>query len=136
MAARTAPAATAAAAIAPLDDELHAELFNEQHLLDAHRMADAFGTDVRTIAEALGRPYDSVRRRPAAQSLQDGLARLYAIYADLLDVFDGDAGNVKRWLNAPNRRLQDRARPVTYLRADRVGVLAAVAEAMKARQPV
>lgn len=118
------------------DIPVRPEVFNEKHEFDATRLARAFDVPVSTIARAIGKESDTVRKRTSSPALQDGLGHLAILYSDLLFVHGGDRDAALRWLNTPNRRLKERARPLTLLQTGKIDVLEALVEAVRRRQPV
>jgi len=121
---------------APVETVVRPEVFNEQHAFDSERVAQAFHVPIATIAAAIGKPADTVRRRKSAEGLQDGLGRLALVYSDLVALHADDRSAAMRWLNTPNRALKERARPRTLLERGQLDVLEALVEALKHRQPL
>ena len=111
------------------------DMFNpDTGRLDAERIAREFDVPVAIIAEAIRRNASGVRKTPDASSLQDGLRRLYRIWAALLDLFAGDKTNTRIFLNAPNKSLEDHA-PIEYIRSGNFGPLELFIDEMSVRQP-
>ena len=71
---------------APFETVVRPEVFNSQHEFDAKLVADALEVPSATVANAIGKPADTVRKRKNAPGLQDGLGRLGLIYSDLIAV--------------------------------------------------
>jgi uncharacterized protein (DUF2384 family) len=110
-------------------------LFNPQTgRLDAARIAHEMNVPVGTIAEAIGRKAPGVRKHPDASSLQGGLRRLYRIWVALVDLYAGDKGNARIFLNAPNRHLENHA-PIEFIQNGDLAPLELFVDAMNVRQP-
>lgn len=112
------------------------EAFNERHQFDAERVAQLYDISMAAVAAALGKSPEGVRRRKAAEGLQDGLGHLALLFADLNTLHAHDRSAVLRWLNTPNRALKDSARPRTLLERGELSVFEALVNAMKHRQPL
>jgi hypothetical protein len=121
---------------APFETIVRPEVFNPQHEFDAKLVADALEVSIATIANAIGKPADTVRKRKNAPGLQDGLGHLALIYSDLIAVHAGDRTAAMRWFNTPNRALKNRERPRTLLERGQLDVLEALVDSLKRRQPL
>jgi hypothetical protein len=110
-------------------------LFNpETGRLDAARIARELSVPVGTIAEAIGRKAPGVRKHPDASSLQAELRRIYRIWVSLVDLYAGDKGNARIFLNAPNRQLENQA-PIEFIENGNLAPLEMYLDAMSVRQP-
>jgi hypothetical protein len=110
-------------------------LFNpESGRLDAARIAREIHLPVSALAEAIGKKAPSVRKHPDASSLQPELRRVYRIWVTLIDLFAGDKGSARIFLNAPNRNLDNQA-PIEFIENADLAPLEALIEAMSSRQP-
>jgi uncharacterized protein (DUF2384 family) len=111
------------------------ELFNPQsHRLDASRIANALGLPVGSVAVAIGRKAEGVRKRPDAESIQIELGRLYLIWAGVVELYDGNQTNASIFLNAPNPHLENRT-PIEFIKSGEFDVLESLTTAMNLRQP-
>ena len=82
------------------------ELFNPQtHRLDAGRMANALGIPVGSVAAAIGRKAEGVRKRPDAESLQTELGRLYRIWESMVELYAGNQTNARIFLTDGSRSI-------------------------------
>jgi hypothetical protein len=112
------------------------DLFNPQsHRLDASLIANALGLPVGSVAAAIGRKAEGVRKRPDAESLQPELARLYRIWVNLVELFAGNQTNASIFLNAPNPHLENKT-PLEFIKSGRFDVLESLTTSMNLRQPV
>jgi uncharacterized protein (DUF2384 family) len=112
------------------------ELFNPQsHRLDASRIANALSIPVGTLAVAIGRKAEGVRKRPDAESLQTELGRLYRIWKSIVEIYEGNQANASIFLNAPNPHLENKT-PLEFIKSGELDVLESLITAMDMRQPV
>ncbi|HUQ91521.1 MAG TPA: MbcA/ParS/Xre antitoxin family protein [Bryobacteraceae bacterium] len=112
------------------------ELFNpETGRLDAACIAKEFGLPVSTIARSIGRKAPGVRKHPDSPGLQNGLRRLYRIWATALELYGNNRTNARIFLNAPNRHLQNEA-PVDFIASGELQVVESLLESMELRQPM
>jgi hypothetical protein len=112
------------------------ELFNPQsHRLDASRIANALSIPVGTVAVAIGRKAEGVRKRPDAESLQTELGRLYRIWKSIVEIYEGNQANASIFLNAPNPHLENKT-PLEFIKSGELDVLESLITAMDVRQPV
>jgi hypothetical protein len=111
------------------------ELFHPQsHRLDASRIANALGLPVGSVAVAIGRKAEGVRKRPDAESIQIELGRLYRIWAGVVELYEGNQTNASIFLNAPNPHLENRT-PLEFIKSGEFDVLESLTTAMNLRQP-
>jgi hypothetical protein len=111
------------------------ELFNpETHRLDAGRIANVLGITVGSVAAAIGRKAEGVRKRPDAESLQLELGRLYRIWESIVELYAGNQTNARIFLNAPNRHLENKT-PLALIKAGEFAALDSLLAAMDLRQP-
>lgn len=103
--------------------------------LDAGRITRECNVPVATIAEAIGRKAPGVRKSPDASRLQGELRRLYRIWVALIDLYVGEKTNVRIFLNAPNRSLENHA-PIEFIQNGHLAPLELFVDAMRARQPI
>jgi len=109
------------------------ELFNPQtHRLDAGRMANALGIPVGSVAAAIGRKAEGVRKRPDAESLQTELGRLYQIWES--ELYARNQTNARIFLNAPNLHLENKT-PLALIKSGEFAALESLLAAMDLRQP-
>jgi hypothetical protein len=112
------------------------ELFNVQtHRLDAALIANALGLPVGSVAAAIGRKAEGVRKRPDAESLQPELGRLYRIWANIVELYAGNQTNASIFLNAPNPHLENKT-PLEFIKSGQFAVLESLTESMNLRQLV
>jgi len=112
------------------------ELFNpDTHRLDAGRIASVLGITVGSVAVAIGRKPEGVRKRPDAESLQSELGRLYRIWESVVDLYAGNQTNARIFLNAPNRHLENKT-PLALIKSGEFAALDSLLAAMDLRQPV
>jgi uncharacterized protein (DUF2384 family) len=112
------------------------ELFNPQsHRLDASRIANALSIPVGTVAVAIGRRAEGVRKRPDAESLQTELGRLYRIWKSIVEIYEGNQATASIFLNAPNPHLENKT-PLEFIKSGELDVLESLITAMDMRQPV
>ncbi len=102
--------------------------------LDAERIAREFNVPVATIAAAIRRKAAIVGKSPDASGFQGELRRVYRIWVALVALFAGDKTNIRIFLNAPNRNLENDA-PIEFLRSGNLGPLELFVDAMSVRQP-
>jgi uncharacterized protein (DUF2384 family) len=111
------------------------ELFNpESHRLDASRIANALSIPVGTVAAAIGRKPEGVRKRPDAESLQVELGRLYRIWTGIVELYGGNHANASIFLNAPNPNLENKT-PLAFIKFGQLDALESLITAMDMRQP-
>lgn len=111
------------------------ELFNPQSCrLDAALLAEAIGLPVGAVAAAIGRKAEGVRKRPDAESLQTELGRLYRIWKNIIELYDGNRTNARIFLNAPNPQLENKA-PIEFVKSGDLGIIESLITAMDSRQP-
>ena len=111
------------------------ELFNPQtHRLDAGRIANALSLPVGSVATAIGRKAEGVRKRPDAESLQTELGRLYRIWAGIVELYAGDQTNASIFLNAPNPHMENKT-PLEFIKSGEFDALESLLSAMTLRQP-
>jgi len=126
---------SAAPPIQNINIPLLPELFNPQtHRLDAGRMANALGIPVGSVAAAIGRKAEGVRKRPDAESLQTELGRLYRIWESMVELYAGNQTNARIFLNAPNRHLENKT-PLALIKSGEFAALESLLAAMDLRQP-
>ena len=115
--------------------EVTTALFNpESGRLDASRIAKEMGVPVATIASAIHRKAPSVRKSPDASSLQEGLRKLYRVWTALVELYAGDQGHARIFLNAPNRNFDNRA-PMEFIQNGDLAQLELYVDTMIARLP-
>jgi hypothetical protein len=111
------------------------ELFNpNSHRLDASRIANALSLPVGTVAVAIGRKAEGVRKRPDAESLQIELGRLYRIWTGIVELYGGNQANASIFLNAPNPHLENKT-PLEFIKSGELDALESLITAMDMRQP-
>jgi len=111
------------------------ELFHpETHRLDAGRIANALGIPVGSVAAAIGRKPEGVRKRPDAESIQTELGRLYRIWESIVELYAGNQTNARIFLNAPNRHLENKT-PLALIKSGELAALDSLLATMHLRQP-
>jgi hypothetical protein len=84
----------------PMSEVALPELFHPQsHRLDASRIAKTLRLPVGSVAVAMGRKVEGVRKRPDAESLRSKLGRLYRIWAGVVELDHGNQTSI--FWNAP-----------------------------------
>jgi uncharacterized protein (DUF2384 family) len=89
---------------------------------------------VGSVAVAMGRKVEGVRKRPDAESLQIELGRLYRIWAGVVELDHGNQTNASIFWNAPNPQLENRT-PREFIQSGELAVVESFTTAMKLRQP-
>lgn len=74
---------------------------------DARRVAARLGVSVNRLAPATGVSQQALSRRPDSPRAQKGLASVARVLAALGELHS--TGTAKKWLNAPNPRMDDTA---------------------------
>jgi hypothetical protein len=79
----------------PMSEVALPELFHPQsHRLDASRIAKTLRLPVGSVALAMGRKAEGVRKRPDAESLQIELGRLYRIWVGVVELDPGNQTSI------------------------------------------
>jgi uncharacterized protein (DUF2384 family) len=87
-----------------------------------------------SVAAAIAREAEGVRKRPDAESLQTELGRLYRIWESVVELYAGNRTNARIFFNAPNRHLENKT-PLALIKSGEFAPLDSLLAAMDLRQP-
>jgi hypothetical protein len=106
---------------------------SESHRLNAKKVADVFGLNLRQLSVLLEALPQAVHKTPDSERLQ-GKLRLFERIAKGLSLVDKDEDSFRRWLNAPNPELEQNT-PLDIIREGRGEVVANLVEDALLGQP-
>ena len=105
----------------------------ESYRLNAKKVADVFGLNLRQLSVLLEALPQAVHKTPDSERLQ-GKLRLFERIAKGLSLVDKDENSFRRWLNAPNPELEQKT-PLEIIREGRGEVVANLVEDALLGQP-
>ena len=101
--------------------------------LDGVALAKVLGISTPQIAKMIGVSSQSLRQSPASPRIQGKLARVVALVLRVCQMFGGDMGAVRIWLNAPPDL--GRIAPMRYLTDGHIAQVESVVDAYEFGQP-
>jgi hypothetical protein len=105
----------------------------ESHRLNAKKVADVFGLNLRQLSALLEMLPATVHKTPDSERLQ-GKLRVFERMAKGLSLVENNEDSFRRWLNAPNPELEQKT-PLEIIREGRGEVVANLVEDALLGQP-